>query len=412
MAEWRKVTVDQLAAPAKNSLATGPFGSAISARFFTEIGIPVIRGSNLSLDIGDRLIDADLAFIPEELAAKFERSRVRAGDLVFTCWGTVGQVGLVDRRSLYDEYIVSNKQMKLTPNPELADSLFLYYAFSSPRFVEYLQGISIGSSVPGFNLGQLKSIELMLPSLAEQHAIASVLGALDDKIAINDELAGTARKLALAHLRAAADSSDTDEVELSSAVELLNRGVAPQYTEDQSQLRVLNQKCVRDGRVSYGPSRWTLSDKVADAKLLKMNDVLVNSTGMGTLGRVARWTKGGACTVDSHVTIVRFDEAKVDPVCAGFAMLNAEPEIETLGEGSTGQTELSRAQLLALRITIPSQERSVRLRPLLDVLESRCDGALAESDSLAQLRDTLLPKLMSGKVRVRDAEKVVEDVVL
>ena len=136
MSDWRTITVEQIAAPGKNSLATGPFGSAISARYFTETGIPVIRGSNLSLDIGRRLIDADLAFIPEELAVKFARSCVRGGDLVFTCWGTVGQVGLVDGRSLYDEYIASNKQMKLTPSPELANSLFLYYAFSNPQIVD------------------------------------------------------------------------------------------------------------------------------------------------------------------------------------------------------------------------------------------------------------------------------------
>lgn len=195
MSEWKRLTVESLAAPGKSSLATGPFGSAISARYFTKTGIPVIRGSNLSLDIGERLIDADLAFISEELAAEFERSRVRVGDLVFTCWGTVGQVGLIDSRSLYDEYIVSNKQMKLTPNPEIADSLFLYYAFSSPRFVEYIQGISIGSSVPGFNLGQLKSMELILPSLVEQQAISSILVALDDKIAVNDRVGKVADEL-------------------------------------------------------------------------------------------------------------------------------------------------------------------------------------------------------------------------
>jgi type I restriction enzyme, S subunit len=412
MSEWRRVAIEELAAPGKNSLATGPFGSAISARYFTESGVPVIRGSNLSLDIGERLIDRELVFIPHGLAEKFVRSRVKAGDLVFTCWGTIGQVGLIDDRSMYDEYIVSNKQMKLTPNPDLASSLFLYYAFSNSDFVERLQGISIGSSVPGFNLGQLRSMELVIPALAEQEAVAAVLGALDDNIAVNNELSRTERELARAHLRAAVDSGDSDKVELSSIVEFLNRGVTPRYTEDEAQLRVLNQKCVRDGRVSFGPSRRTLADKVTVPKLLKVNDVLVNSTGVGTLGRVARWAKDEACTVDSHVTIVRFDEAKVDPVCAGIAMLEMEPEIEALGEGSTGQTELSRTQLSALRITLPSRERSAKLRPVLDALESRGDAALSESESLAELRDTLLPKLMSGEIRVRDAEKVVEDVTL
>ncbi len=91
-------------------------------------------------------------------------------------------------------------------------------------------------------------------------------------------------------------------------------------------------------------------------------------------------------------------------------MLGAEHEIESLGQGSTGQTELSRTQLSSLKITVPSKERAAALRPMLDALENRGDSALEESLSLARLRDTLLPRLMSGEIRVRDAEKVVEDV--
>jgi type I restriction enzyme, S subunit len=216
--------------------------------------------------------------------------------------------------------------------------------------------------------------------------------------------------LARASFRSRQADVHADDVELGTVVEFFSRGVAPRYTEDESQLRVLNQKCVRDGRVSLGPSRRTLAVKVPAQKLLKIHDVLVNSTGMGTLGRVACWTNPEAATVDSHVTIVRFNPAKIDPVCAGFAMLDAEPEIEALGEGSTGQTELSRAQLSALRIALPSSELSAFLRPVLDALESSGASALEESLSLVELRDTLLPKLMSGEMRVRDAEKVIEDV--
>lgn len=90
-------------------------------------------------------------------------------------------------------------------------------------------------------------------------------------------------------------------------------------------------------------------------------------------------------------------------------MLRAQPEIEAMGEGSTGQTELRRTQLGALEITLPSEAQQRRLRPKLDALEAQADHALAESVALAALRDTLLPQLMSGRLRVKDAEKIVED---
>jgi len=197
--EWRKCTVNDIKAPDPNALATGPFGSAISSKFFVQSGVPVIRGSNLSQEVGVRLIDDDLVFVGADKAKEFARSVVRRGDLVFTCWGTIDQVGLVDERSRYREYIVSNKQMKITPDRQQVDSLFLYYFFSSPEARERIISQGIGSSVPGFNLGQLKAFQLTLPPLPEQRAIAAILGGLDDKIELdrrmNETLEGMARAL-------------------------------------------------------------------------------------------------------------------------------------------------------------------------------------------------------------------------
>lgn len=82
-----------------------------------------------------------------------------------------------------------------------------------------------------------------------------------------------------------------------------------------------------------------------------------------------------------------------------------------MGEGSTGQTELRRTQVGGLEFSLPSPARQRELRIKLDSLEERADQALAESRTLAGLRDTLLPQLMSGRLRVRDAEKMIEDQV-
>ena len=182
MSEWRKVTVDEIKANSRNAAVTGPFGSSISAKFFVDSGVPVIRGGNLSEDVDKRLIDEDLAFVSAEKALEFSRSIAKKGDLIFTCWGTISQVGIIDDRSKFDEYVISNKQMKLTPDLDKADGLFLYYLFSSPQVRKQILQNAIGSSVPGFNLGQLKSISLQLPPLDEQKRITSLLDALDRKI--------------------------------------------------------------------------------------------------------------------------------------------------------------------------------------------------------------------------------------
>jgi type I restriction enzyme S subunit len=195
---WREITVEDLKAPTENALATGPFGSSISSRYFQQHGVPVIRGSNLTEDIGTRLGDDGLVFVSEEKAAEFKRSIVRKGDLVFTCWGTINQVGLIDDRAKYNEYVISNKQMNFTPDPEKADDLFLYYLFSGPQMQEAIKNQGIGSSVPGFNLGQLRAIRLKVPPLPEQRAIAHILGTLDDKIELNRRMNETLEAMARA----------------------------------------------------------------------------------------------------------------------------------------------------------------------------------------------------------------------
>jgi type I restriction enzyme, S subunit len=158
MSEWRRATIAEVASQEAHALATRPFGSAISAKNFVEKGVPVIRGSNLSLDVGVRLNGDGLAFLTEAKAAEFKRSLARRGDLVFTCWGTVGQIGLIDGRAKYDEYVVSNNKMKLTPDPAKADSTFLYYLLSSPDLVRSVTGQAIGAAVPGFNLVNSKTL--------------------------------------------------------------------------------------------------------------------------------------------------------------------------------------------------------------------------------------------------------------
>ena len=196
MSEWHTYELGDLGSSRKHAFATGPFGSAISKRFFVDEGVPVIRGSNLSSDVDVVLRDEDLVFVDEERARKFSRSIARPGDLVFTCWGTIGQVGLVSETAQYERYVVSNKQMKMTPDSTRVDPLFLYYLLSSPNMLHEITSQTIGTSVPGFNLGQLKEILVRLPPLSVQkrisqtlHVIGSLIVNIRRRIAILQEMA-------------------------------------------------------------------------------------------------------------------------------------------------------------------------------------------------------------------------------
>ncbi|MDA8048591.1 MAG: restriction endonuclease subunit S [Rhodospirillales bacterium] len=165
------------------------------------------------------------------------------------------------------------------------------------------------------------------------------------------------------------------ETQLQRVTAFLNRGAAPAYIEAGGML-VLNQKCVRDHRVDFSSARRTDSERkpVAPERHVRRWDILVNSTGVGTLGRVAQVTQlPEQATVDSHVTIVRPDPNKVDPRFLGFVLCASEPDVEALGEGSTGQTELSRVRLGSLSIQLPPLKEQEAIGSILANLSDKIE---------------------------------------
>ncbi|AFY44940.1 restriction endonuclease subunit S [Nostoc sp. PCC 7107] len=182
---WTLYSIDEIKADEKYSCVAGPFGSSISSKYFTETGVPIIRGNNLKNNL-TKFVAQDFAFVSEERAKKYLPQHVKAGDLVFTCWGTIGQVGLIPQDGPYPEYIISNKQLKLRVNPDLANNLFVFYYLSSKEGVEHIRSRAIGSAVPGINLGILKSIKIALPSLSTQQSITEILSSYDRLIDNNN----------------------------------------------------------------------------------------------------------------------------------------------------------------------------------------------------------------------------------
>ncbi|MDA3649322.1 restriction endonuclease subunit S [Saccharopolyspora indica] len=318
-------------------------------------------------------------------------------------------VGPVVRIPAEENVAPGQRTVLLRPDPSAVDSQFLYYYLISPIRQSDLQVNASGSTVPHLNVADVRAFPTPnVPNLPEQRAIAEVLGALDDKIAANERAQRLASQLARALFDRAAKLGVRHIVR--DVTEIITRGVTPKYTEDGG-ITVLNQKCVRNQRVNLAPGRATLSSSTRDNKMLRLHDVLVNSTGFGTLGRAARWIRGMDATVDSHISIVRFDANLVDPVCAGFGLLRLEKQIESLAEGSTGQTELRRDLLAGLEILVPRSEEQQAVGAELATLDAHALALEEESHMLAKTRDSLLSLLMSGKVRVRDAEKVVEEAV-
>jgi len=303
-----------------------------------------------------------------------------------------------------------------------------------------------GSGQPLLNQRILGSIEIGIPPIEEQRAIAHILGTLDDKIELNRKTNETLEAMAKAlfkswfvdfdPVRAKAEGRPTglpdeisdlfpDSFEDSELGEIpigwvcspladhsiyLSRGISPVYCEEGGVL-VLNQKCIRDSRVSFEKARrHDTTKKQIIGREVRRFDALVNSTGVGTLGRVAMMPIfQEEIVVDSHVTVVRGSNDK-DSFFISSALLNRQTEIEALGEGSTGQTELSRAVLGSLPIIFPSSKLISAYFDSAYTIQDKIEKNDQSSVVLASTRDTLLPKLISGEIRIPDAEKMLEEV--
>lgn len=166
-------------------------------------------------------------------------------------------------------------------------------------------------------------------------------------------------------------SSDEGFKRLLDVSTFISRGITPAYV-DAGGVAVINQKCIRNGNVDLSQARKTDPNKkrIQPDKFLREFDILVNSTGVGTLGRVGQiFGDLGEITADSHITIVRPDTNKVDPTYLGYVLKSLQRNIEALAEGSTGQTELSRhklGELLFLELDISEQKAVGQLCKALD----------------------------------------------
>ena len=159
--DFQMVLIEDIAADVKNAIVGGPFGSNLVGRDYVGSGVPVIRGGYM----GERYLSGDFAFVTEEKATELAANIAKPGDLVFTQRGTLGQVSLIPNGQ-FEKYVVSQSQMKLTPDDSLADPTFLYYVFRSPAQLNYIAQNAIQTGVPHTNLGILKSTPIDLPPTA------------------------------------------------------------------------------------------------------------------------------------------------------------------------------------------------------------------------------------------------------
>lgn len=254
----------------------------------------------------------------------------------------------------------------------VTDTDYIYYLLGTSYFRQLAVNSMTGASGrQRADIGFIKRIKWKFPSLEEQKRIAGMLSPYDDLVLVNDARIESLMAMANELYREwfarrrfpgyekVAFKEDIPEnweyKRIGDLCSFVSRGITPSYVDDG--IKLLNQKCIRDGRVSFEPCKMTDAEKNYSAeKYLKFGDTVINSTGTGTLGRTAiYYYEDDIASVDGHVSIVRTDD-ELYSFIVGFYLRNVEPLIENLGKGSTNQIELSASDIKRIKMLLPNDK--------------------------------------------------------
>ena len=358
----------------------------------------------------------DLSLLKGRYISYGERSITEAGlascsaqmmppnTVLFTSRAPIGYVAIA-RQS-----VCTNQGFKSVVPHECVDSLFLYYLLKFNK--ERIEAMGSGTTFKEVSGKTMKAVQVRIPcKIEDQKKIASILDSIDSKIENNAKINDNLQQHAAAIFRSwfvdyvpfgGTAPDGWENVTLEDITALVSRGITPKYADDTDQI-VINQKCIRNHMIDLSFAR-SHKPKVINDKWLQFGDLLINSTGDGTLGRAAQvWFQPHNLTVDSHVTIVR-PAAENMIFYIGLWGTQHEKEIESLHTGSTGQTELPRDRVKALELLLPDKETLDRFNALIAPMAGAIVLNQEENNRLASIRDALLPKLMSGEIDVSDVK--------
>jgi len=360
----------------------------------TPQGIPIVRVK----DIRDgRVVTDDPLLISPEIERQYERSRIRGGELLVTLVGTVGETAVAadDLRGWNTARAVATVRL-----PTADDSRWVGFCLQSPDGKDRI-GSRVNTTVQTtLNLKDLREFPVTLPPRTERQAIAGVLGALDDKIESNRRKTGLLRKL----LGAIYEDHECKATEFEPLTNWANLIKGTEPGRDKCNEEKLGIPFIRVGDLIRDEA--ALYTTSTNCERADEDSVLVSFDG--TPGRVATAMSG------AFSSGIRKADPRSAQISSGLllAALESASVQRTIAEYATGTTILhAGAAIPHIRVPLLGQSQIRELSVELENLRRGIVASTRETRLLRKVRETLLPELLSGRLRVRDAEKIVEEAV-
>jgi type I restriction enzyme, S subunit len=441
---WRETTVGTLCDEGVLHTQTGPFGSQLHSYDYVPKGVPVIPTEGIGRR---RLLTEGIPEVTKETATRLSRHRLKAGDILFARRGVqaTGFSALVTASQ--EGWLCGTGAILLRCTGTTIDPEFLSFLLSAEESVLWLKQHAVGAVMPNLNEGVIRQLPITLPTLAEQKAIAAVLGALDVKIELNRRMNATLEAMARAlfqswfvdfdPVRAKLDGRapaglDPNTAALFSAnFQNSEAGHIPNGWTVQPVSEIVD--CVGGGTPSTaepkywegGTHHWTTPKdfssleapvllntdrKITDAGIAKISSGLLPA---GTLLLSSRAPIGYLAIAAMPVAINQgFIALKCNDRASKFFMLNwCQTNMAEIKSRATGTTfaEISKQNFRPIRVVLPPKELMSTFTVKVAALYAQITTNLCQSRTLANLRDTLLPELLSGELSVAKVAEVVHN---
>ena len=385
-----------------DEIAMGPFGSNIKVSCFVDSGVPVLNGSNLE---GFSLSEKTFRYVTRKKADSLNKANAHRGDIVITHRGTLGQIVFIPQDSKYDRYVISQSQFRVRCNDKVLPEYLVYY-FHTPIGQHKLLSNASQVGVPALARpsSTFQQIEVVLPELSIQKCVVEIISTIQKKIVNNQELNDNLEQQAQSYFQELfVDNADPEwAIGTISDLGTVVGGSTPSkakpeyYTESGIAWITPKDLSINKSKfVSHGENDITeLGLKNSSAAIMPEGTVLFSSRA--PIGYIAI-AAGEVTTNQGFKSVV--PKPEIGTPFVYFFLKNTLPVIEGMASGSTFK-EVSGSTMKNVPAVIPDAETLAKFSDFCAPIFAQQRILEEQNQSLATLRDNLLPKLMSGEIDV------------
>lgn len=373
-------------------IQTGPFGSQLHKEDYVDVGTPIVTVEHL----GSRVFsEQNLPMVSEADKSRLSKYVLKKGDIVFSRVGSVDRCSFVDQK--HDGWMFSGRCLRVRPNEEV-DSLFLYYFFCLNATKEFVRSIAVGATMPSINTKLLGEVEVICPEIEEQRKIADILSKIDDKIEENQKINENLEQQAKAiYQQMFIENTSPDWVEGSLRdIADITMGQSPSgssYNEDGIGVIFFQ------GRAEFSFRFPTIRLYTTEPKRMACaNDILMSvraPVGDLNIAHTDCCIGRGLAAIHSKTNHQSF---------VLYTMFSLRKQLDVFNGEGTVFGSINRNSLNDMPILIPSDEAIEEFERIVAPMDAAIRNNYDEICRLQTVRDSLLPRLMSGELDVSELD--------